>query len=456
MTTPIDVWHGLLRPDVELSESFWDAQTARLRAAKLTFGSRITCPFLRPCFIDASDAAYVARVGDVMWRLGERVAHQAFDDSSMLAQLRLNDEEAALARIEPGYRTASTASRLDAFLLPDSLKFAEYNAESPAGLGYSQTLGEVFLDLEVTSRFREHFSIVQHPLMERLLDALIASYREWGGTATPPRILITDWREVPTWNEFEIIQARFEALGVPTTVADPRDLAFDGSRLIADGRAIDLVYRRVLMNDIVSRPDDCRALVEAYRHRAVCVANTFRCKLPHKKTFFAVLTDERFAPHFTPDEHEVIRRHVPWTRLVEDVSTTYGGRTIALLDHIRRHRDDFVMKPSDEYGGSGVTLGWDTPEATWESTIQEALAKSDRAWLVQERIPIRREVFPWARTPAETYVDYRVEFKDMLVDFAPYLFRGRLGGYLTRLSSTGLANVTSGGGQVPVFETSPH
>ncbi len=41
--------------------------------------------------------------------------------------------------------------------------------------------------------------------------------------------------------------------------------------------------------------------------------------------------------------------------------------------------------------------------------------------------------------------------RDMLVDFAPYLFRGRMAGYLTRLSATGLANVTSGGGQVPAF-----
>ena len=39
----------------------------------------------------------------------------------------------------------------------------------------------------------------------------------------------------------------------------------------------------------------------------------------------------------------------------------------------------------------------------------------------------------------------------MLVDFAPYLFRGRVAGFLTRLSATGLANVTSGGGQVPAF-----
>jgi len=48
----------------------------------------------------------------------------------------------------------------------------------------------------------------------------------------------------------------------------------------------------------------------------------------------------------------------------------------------------------------------------------------------------------------------RVTMRDMLVDLAPYLFRGKLGGYLTRLSTTGLANVTSGGGQVPAFVVS--
>jgi hypothetical protein len=48
-----------------------------------------------------------------------------------------------------------------------------------------------------------------------------------------------------------------------------------------------------------------------------------------------------------------------------------------------------------------------------------------------------------------------VEFLDMLVDFAPYLFRGKMSGFLTRLSATGLANVTSGGGQIPAFRVHP-
>lgn len=70
--------------------------------------------------------------------------------------------------------------------------------------------------------------------------------------------------------------------------------------------------------------------------------------------------------------------------------------------------------------------------------------------MAQEQIAVRREPFPVCDRAADGHVAMR----DMLVDFAPYLFRGRIAGFLTRLSATGLANVTSGGGQVPAFVVS--
>jgi uncharacterized circularly permuted ATP-grasp superfamily protein len=145
----------------------------------------------------------------------------------------------------------------------------------------------------------------------------------------------------------------------------------------------------------------------------------------------------------------LIRRYVPWTRRLDDTRTTRNGETIELLKYVRANRENFVMKPNDEYGGTGVTLGWETEPAPWDAAIQKALAEPDKAWVVQERIKVRREVFPCADPNGS------VTMRDMLVDFAPYLFRGRLAGYLCRLSATGLANVTSGGGQVPAFRVSP-
>ena len=447
--SPAEAWHRLLRPDIELAPAFLTELNARMRAERLTFGERIHCPFLRPFFLTADDEQRVRTVAEAIAALGERVVKQSLADPRLLAQSALSPEEERLARIHPRYGTSSTASRLDAFLLPNSLEFAEYNAESPAGLGYSQTLSEVFSELEVMSRFREVYSVRSYPLMESILDALLASYRDWGGTSKAPQIAIVDWRGVPTWSEFEILQARFEKLGVPTIICDPRDLEFDGKSLTAQGRKIDFVYRRVLINDMIARPAECAALLRAYESRAVCVANTLQCKIPHKKAFFAVLTDERNREMFSPEERELIRRHVPWTRLVGEIRTTRAGETIDLLAHIRQHRENFVLKPNDEYGGAGVMLGWETDPAAWDAAIERAVKDGYGTWVVQEKIAVRREVFPFVEA------GNKVVMKDMLVDLAPYLFRGKLSGFLTRLSSTGLANVTSGGGQIPAFAVKP-
>jgi uncharacterized circularly permuted ATP-grasp superfamily protein len=446
MTNPIQQWDDVLRG--EDVSALCGHLADEMRGRRLTFGGRLLCPFLRPFFIDAADEARVKEAVETLWTLGERIASTAIGMPALLDGLALNDEEIRLARIDPGYATASTAARADAFLLPDTLQFAEYNAESPAGLGYSQGLAEIFSDTPVMSRFRERLDAELYRPVERILDALMASYREWGGTASPPTVAIVDWRDVPTFTEFEILRDAFVRLGVPTIISDPRDLTFEsaGARpgLHAAGARIDCVYRRVLVNDIVARPDECRALIAAYEKRAVCVANSLRCKIPHKKAFFAVLTDERWWKLFSARERILIRRHVPWTALVRDGKVHRDECDIDLIPHIRRERERLVLKPNDDYGGHGVTLGWETSESDWDAAIARAIAERERGWVVQERIAIRREPFPMC-------VDGHIETRDMLVDFAPYVFRGQVAGFLTRLSATGLANVTSGGGQVPAF-----
>ena len=448
-TDPVVAWNDFLEVLLKKSSNFPSQFLDQLRAAKMTFGDRVHCPFLRPFFLSPADELLVREVSETIAKLGERAVTASLDDKSLFAQFHLRPEEERLARLAGGYGLASTASRLDAFLLPDSLKFAEYNAESPAGAGYSETLAELFRDLPMMEKFVKYFDVHTYPLSAKLLDALIMSYIDWGGGNKRPQIAIVDWKEVPTWSEFEILQARFIKLGVPTVIADPRDLLFDGKSLTAHGKKIDLVYRRVLINDMVARPKECEALVKAYAANAVCVSNTLRCKIPHVKSFFAVLTDERNSGLFSIAERAIIQKHIPWTRVVADVKTGHYGEPIELLPFINSHRENLVLKPSDEYGGTGVTLGWETKESTWDKILQKALEAKNGAWIVQERIPMRRENFPHISNNGA------VEQKNVLVDFAPYLYRGKLSGFLTRLSATGLANVTSGGGQVPAFRVNP-
>jgi hypothetical protein len=288
---PAEDWHEILKATLLQVPGLPADLFKRMRKAKLTFGDRVHCPFLRPFFLSPEDEERVRTVAESIAELGERIVTAALDDTHLFAQLHLREEEERLVRIPSGYGPASTASRLDAFLLPDSLKFAEYNGESPAGAGYAETLAEIFRELPVMGRFERKYEIHSYALSAKLLDALVMSYVDWGGSAAKPQIAIVDWKGVPTWSEFEILQERFERMGIPTLVADPRELEYDGKSLSAQEKKIDLVYRRVLINDLVAKPAECSALVKAYSAGVVCVANNFRCKIPHVKAFFAVLTD---------------------------------------------------------------------------------------------------------------------------------------------------------------------
>ena len=102
-----------------------------------------------------------------------------------------------------------------------------------------------------------------------------------------------------------------------------------------------------------------------------------------------------------------------------------------------------MLKPNDDYGGHGITIGWNADQRGWDEAIKNALANGD--YLVQERVPTARETFP-ALTD-----DGRIEFAEQLVDLDPLLFNGKVVRRLRGLSFTELANVSSGGGMVPTY-----
>jgi uncharacterized circularly permuted ATP-grasp superfamily protein len=185
------------------------------------------------------------------------------------------------------------------------------------------------------------------------------------------------------------------------------------------------------------------AVVRAVREGAVCLANSFACKILHKKASLAVLSDERNAELFDEGEREAIAMHIPWTRVVEERRTTWDGTEIDLLPYIRQHREELVLKPNDEYGGKGIVLGWEASDDEWSAGLRTALSEP---YIVQRRIPLPSSPYP-------SMVDGSVVFAERLLDTAPYVFHGEyMDGCLTRLSTAALLNVTAGGGSsVPTY-----
>jgi hypothetical protein len=347
--------------------------------------------------------------------------------------------------IDPGYATSSPTCRLDSFLTPSAYQFVELNAETPAGIAYAEALVEIFLELPILQKFQQRYRLRRFQARSRLLETLVSCYREAGGREEHPRIAIVDYDGVPTRAEHHLFQDFFESKGYPSIVCDPRRLTYEGGRLRHEGIVIDIVYKRLLVNELLEKAGELTAFLQAARAQAVTIVNPFRCKPIHKKAIFAVLTDDDLQSLFTEAERAAIAAHVPWTRRVREERTTFEGKVIDLPAFIRENREHLVMKPNDEYGGKGVFIGWETSEADWNEALAAALEAS---YVVQWKVELSRQSFP-ELTPAG------LQFRDMVVDLDPFVFNGEVEGFLTRLSGTSLANVTSGGGQVPAFLVEP-
>jgi len=440
----VEFYHQLLE-DAEVAESSRRMLDEGLEQAKLIFGGRRLSPYLRPHFVTEQDFARVTRICETVWGAIQKVKDAAVADEAMLDELGLTDVERELVRIDPGYRAVSPTARLDSFLTADAFSFVELNGESPAGIAYADAAYEIFSALPVMRRFSERYSLRTFSGRPHMLRTLLEAYREYAGAAAvgTPSIAIVDFKGLPTQKEFELFREYFESQGHPSAICSPEELEFSGGRLRCGDFEIDIVYKRLLVNEYLPVMAEYPALLEACRAGAVCLVNNFRSKMIHKKALFAVLTDARHARLFTAEEREAVRRHVPWTRMVRAGKTEKDGETIDLLDYVSRNSSRLVLKPNDDYGGHGIHIGWSNDQTAWEEALRAALADGD--YLVQERVKTARETFPALGD------DGSVVFAEQLVDLDPLLFNGRVGSAFTRLSSTELANVSSGGGMVPTF-----
>ena len=412
-------YHDLLRDD-DLAESSRALLDEGLEQSKLIFGGRRLSPYLRPHFVTEQDFARVVRVCETVWSAIQKVKDAAIDDDSIVTDLGVTEIERDLISIDPGYRAVSPTARLDSFLTDAAYSFVELNGESPAGIAYVDAAYDIFSRLPVMKKFGETYNV--RPLYGRryMLDVLLDSYEEFLGRKpdTVPQIAIVDLKGMPTQKEFELFKEFFEKEGYPAIICSPDELEFENNRLRVGDVKIDIVYKRLLVNEYLPIVREYPALLDAYRAGAICMVNSFRSKLIHKKALFSVLTDKRRAALFTGEEQEAIRKHVPWTRLVRAEKTDYFGKEIDLLEYIQANRDKLVLKPNDDYGGHGIAIGWNTDEVSWEEALRSALVNGD--YIAQERVPTAREVFPALKD------DGTIEFADQLVDLDPLLFNGKV------------------------------
>ncbi|MCL2357040.1 MAG: hypothetical protein FWC70_07770 [Defluviitaleaceae bacterium] len=241
-----------------------------------------------------------------------------------------------------------------------------------------------------------------------------------------PPVLIVDFMDSATLNEFIEFRNAFRRAGFDCEICDIRELIYEGGALkTAAGAKIDAIYRRAVTCDIMQRQDEIRPFLQAATDGAVRIIGHFRTQVIHNKKIFEILRREETLNFLTPDEREFILRHVP-----ETLPLVRGAFD---RDEILRNKNEWLIKPEDSYGSRGVFAGVDTDAEEWAAAIDSAV---DTGYILQEFCPpFRTENLDFNESP-------RPEFKMYNNITGMYVYNGRLAGLYSR---AGLAGVISGG-----------
>jgi uncharacterized circularly permuted ATP-grasp superfamily protein len=416
----------------------------QMEAQQLSAGGRLLCPFLRPNFVTQKQYDNLVKTGEALISAVDRMLRLALASPQLLSRMQLFPAEKMLAAADPGYEMSEVSAQLDLQIQNGSLHVLQYNADALSGAAYAEGLSDLFYDCPPVKEFRRRYNLTRIGGKKPFLNALLKAYKMFGG-AKKPNIAILEFRNSTGRSEYEIFRDYFRAEGHATELVSPEQLEYKNGVLRANGFDIDLIYRRISAQEFLLRFTLSHPLVQAYLDRKVCVVNSFRSELSHKKAMFALLTDEALVAKFPLNERKAIKEHVPWTRVVKAGKTTHRDDVVDLLEFIKENRETLVLRPNDEYTDLHSFVGYEHDDGSWARATREALRAP---YVVQERVKPVHTVFP--------LMSYgHLEFKEMQVDVQPQAYLGKVGGCSSYVSSAGAGTYSPASGIAPTFIIDP-
>ncbi len=420
-------------------------------------GERILIPVNPvPVLPTRRQLGYLARVVRLLNGIVARVGEARLKDPVLQAMLELSEAELewlSLAAQAPGHPARRVFHRWDAAIeLSNDIgagntRFFEVNSVDVGGVHYAAATREVLLaalesvgvrglSLSSATAGRDPRAVLLAHLREHARDigrelgfVAIAENQEFDAGVT----------EAPSLARY------FREHGVDAECVDPRHFELSRKKVVTfGGKRVDVVYRNIELRDVVELESEGHDL-RAFR---VAAQQGLFFSSPHgeldHKSLWEVLGAPDHWPSLSAAERRVVKRHIPWTRLVAERNTQGpAGNMVDLPEYVRRFRKRLVLKPNRSCGGQGVTIGPVTSQRAWESTLAEALA-APCSWVVQEviAIPRRRSVTVTDRG------DFRAENV-----FGVYGLFASSGGLaiLGRASRNPVVNVMQGGGMLAVL-----
>lgn len=276
----------------------------------------------------------------------------------------------------------------DGFYPDGDLRFqlCEINTDGASAMNEDREVGQALMHGVAYTMMSRTWSLAPQSLFDAVVRMVDSHYAEWRvhhpTHPVIPVVGIVDFTDSSTPHEFEWFAKRFAEHGIDARICEIGDLAFERGNLIdTDGVVIDCVYRRAVTSDLLDRADRAHGFIEALRADAFCSVGAIRTQIPHDKRSFAVLHDPMTQAFLDDDEVRFIKRHVPYTTILDEDHVELG--------QVKADKDAWIVKPDDGYATKGVVAGTAVDQGTWEKTIDECAGNGFiiQHYVRQDRVP---------------------------------------------------------------------
>ncbi|NEA34108.1 circularly permuted type 2 ATP-grasp protein [Streptomyces sp. SID13031] len=191
--------------------------------------------------------------------------------------------------------------------------------------------------------------------------------------------------------------------------------ADENGALVNQGRPVEAVFRLFVCTDMPQLPGQAalKAAVESGRSKLFTSSAGW---LLANKIMLAFLWDD--IELLAPEDQELVRLHVPWSRLI----------TAELLDDAVARQALLVLKPADEYGGAGVLVGHETDPGAWREGLEEAIRRG--GYLLQDYVRPDRLTMDFTNIDTGEHLQVEVPYS-----VGPYTFGRKSFGCFLRVGS---------------------
>ncbi|MFC1587559.1 circularly permuted type 2 ATP-grasp protein [Planctomycetota bacterium] len=426
-------WDQLLRKYPEDALQDHQNMCAEIAAKGLTYADRIVPCVLKPNAISTDNVSQIQQSSVTIVNAVEKVTAYLLSEPEHPWWQSISASLKALLQIQTPLNRHLQVARLDGCVSPSgNIYYLECNGDSPAGFAYAELMEKALLKTRIAAKFKAKYPIKRDEYLRRFCSRMLKAYYQCRDNK--PNIAITDWRDVKTLAEFRLIADKLEARGYSTVICDPRDFRYRQGNLYCKDKIIDMVYRRVILDELAQREGQCKDFIKAVKEQAVVVVNPFISAIASCKQLLARIRMGEFNELLTANEIKTIRKHIPFTYRLNTESFKTGNQTYDTLTYTLEHQDKLVIKPMRAYGGKDIHFGSLLGKRQWKDLIT-AIRKDH--YICQKLVKIPETGIP-VFTPD-------MKFTQMNIITNPFIVGGDYGGCLTRLAHNKVVNIGTGG-----------